>query len=388
MASNSKREITMEMVDDLAPGSLVWDSKVTGFCVRCQKRAKSYGLKYRFNGRQRWYIIGKHGAPWTPRSARERAKALLGEIAAGHDPAAVKEDVANTPTLADAAMRFMSEHGVHLAATSSKEYQRLLDKLILPALGQLLITDVNRQDIAKLHHNLREKPFAANRVLAVLSKMLGLCESWGYRPDHSNPCLHVKKFPERARERMLSPEELGQLGEALNRHDGSPYVVAAIKLLILTGARLSEVLSMRWDQVNIERGEARLAVHKTARQTGAKTIHLPPPALKVLEDLPRVDGNPHVIVGHVKGARLVNLQKPWRAIRADAGLDDVRIHDLRHCFASIAASSGMGLHIIGKMLGHSQPQTTHRYAHLASDPVKAAAAAVAGSIDDAMRRKG
>jgi integrase len=187
---------------------------------------------------------------------------------------------------------------------------------------------------------------------------------------------------------MLSPEELGQLGEALNRHDGSPYVVAAIKLLILTGARLSEVLSMRWDQVNIERGEARLAVHKTARQTGAKTIHLPPPALKVLEDLPRVDGNPHVIVGHVKGARLVNLQKPWRAIRADAGLDDVRIHDLRHCFASIAASSGMGLHIIGKMLGHSQPQTTHRYAHLASDPVKAAAAAVAGSIDDAMRRKG
>ena len=193
----------------------------------------------------------------------------------------------------------------------------------------------------------------------------GLCESWGYRSDHSNPCLHVKKYPERARERMLSPEELGQLGEALNRHDCSPYVVAAIKLLILTGARLSEVLSMRCDQIDLERGEARLAVHKTARQTGSKTIHLPPPVLKVLEDLARVDVNPHVIVGHVKGARLVNLQKPWRGIRADAGLDEVRIHDLRHCFASIAASSGMVLHIIGKMLGHSQSQTTHRFAHLA-----------------------
>jgi integrase len=156
--------------------------------------------------------------------------------------------------------------------------------------------------------------------------------------------------------------------------------VAAIKLLVFTGARLGEVLGLKWEWIDIERGEARLPDSKT----GAKTLHLPPPALAVLAELPRLDRNPYVIVGQKAGAALVNLEKPWRAIRARAGLDDVRLHDLRHAFASVAASSGMGLPIIGKMLGHTQAATTHRYAHLASDPVKAAAAAVAGKIAAAM----
>jgi integrase len=149
---------------------------------------------------------------------------------------------------------------------------------------------------------------------------------------------------------------------------------------VFTGARLGEILGLQWQWIDFERGEARLPDSKT----GAKTIHLPPPALAVLAELSRVDGNPHVIVGGVPGAALVNLEKPWRAIRKAAGLEDVRLHDLRHSFASIAASGGMGLPIIGKMLGHTQAQTTQRYAHLASDPVKAAAATVAGKIAAAM----
>ena len=149
---------------------------------------------------------------------------------------------------------------------------------------------------------------------------------------------------------------------------------------MFTGARLGEVLGLRWEWIDLERGEARLPDSKT----GAKTLHLPPPALAVLAELPRLDTNPHVIIGQKPGAALVNLEKPWRAIRHAAGLDDVRLHDLRHAFASVAASSGMGLPIIGKMLGHTQAATTHRYAHLASDPVKAAAAAVAGKIAAAM----
>ena len=210
--------------------------------------------------------------------------------------------------------------------------------------------------------------------------MFNIAERWGLRPDGSNPCRHIEKYPQRRRERFLSPAELARLGDALAAYDGWPYSVAAVKLLVFTGARLGEVLGLRWEWIDFERGEARLPDSKS----GAKTLHLPPPALAVLAVLPRLEGNPHVIAGAKAGAALVNLEKPWRSICKAAGLDDVRLHDLRHAFASVAASSGMGLPIIGKMLGHTQAATTTRYAHLASDPVKAAAAAVAGKIAAAM----
>jgi integrase len=211
-----------------------------------------------------------------------------------------------------------------------------------------------------------------------------LAERWGERPDGSNPCRHVERYPEKKRERFLSADELARLGDALAAYDGSRYAAAAIKLLVFTGARLGEILGLRWEWVDFARGEARLPDSKT----GAKTLHLPPPALEVLAELPRVEGNPYVVVGGRPGTALVNLEKPWRDIRSKAGLENVRIHDLRHSFASIAASGGMGLPIIGKMLGHTQAQTTQRYAHLASDPVKAAAATVAAKITAAMSGKG
>ena len=223
----------------------------------------------------------------------------------------------------------MSEH----VATKTKqrtgiEYRRLIDKIILPAIGNQRVRDVKRADIARLHHARRAAPYEANRVLAVLSKMFSLAEKWGERPDGSNPCRHVEKYSERKRERMLSAEEFSRLGDALARSDRSPYVIAAIKLLVFTGARLREILGLRWEWIDFERGEARLPDSKS----GAKTLHFPPPALAVLAELPRVEGNPHIIVGNVGGRALVNLEKPWRAIRKDAGLDDVRLHDLRHAF--------------------------------------------------------
>jgi integrase len=299
----------------------------------------------------------------------------------GADPAADKMARREAPRIAELAERFLAEHAeAKRKGSTAAEYKRLVDKIILPALGKRKVVDVNRAEVTKLHHANRAAPYQANRVLAVLSKMFNLAERWGLRPDGSNPCRHVEKFAERKRERMLSPAELARLGDALAAHDGSPYAVAAVKLLVFTGARLGEVLRLRWEWIDFERGEARLPDSKT----GAKTLHLPPPALAVVAELPRLDGNPFVIAGAKEGAALVNLEKPWRAIRAAAGLDDVRLHDLRHAFASVAASSGMGLPIIGKILGHSQPATTARYAHLASDPVKAAAAAIAGKIAAAM----
>ena len=384
-------KITKRAVDALKPGAdgaeaVLWDTEVKGFGVRVQRGgSKSYIVHYRTgSGRRaplRKLTIGKHGAPWTPEKARSEAKRLLGIVETGADPAADKIARKEAPTLGDLAERFLAEHAeAKRKASTATEYRRLLDRIILPALGKRKVIEITRQDVGKLHHSLRQAPYQANRVLAVLSKMFNLAERWGLRPDGLNPCRHVEKFGERKRERMLSPAELGRLGEALSAHAGSPYTAAAVKLLVFTGARLNEVLSLRWDWIDFDRGEARLPDSKT----GAKTLHLPPPALSVLAELPRLDGNPHVIVGHKTGAAMVNLEKPWRAIRATAGLDDVRLHDLRHAFASVAASSGMGLPIIGKMLGHTQAATTHRYAHLASDPVKAAAAAVAGKIAAAM----
>ena len=384
-------KITKRSVDALKPAAdgaevVLWDTELKGFGIRVQRGgAKSYVLHYRAGiGRGaplRKLTIGRHGSPWTPERARTEAKKLLGLIEDGADPAADKIARKEAPTMNELAERFLAEHAeAKRKASTAAEYRRLLDNIILPPLGKRKVADVARADVTKLHHANRTAPYQANRVLAVLSKMFNLAERWGLRPDGSNPCSHVEKFAEHKRERMLSPAELARLGGALTAHDGSPYAVAAVKLLVFTGARLGEVLGLRWDWIDIERGEARLPDSKS----GAKTLHLPPPALALLAELPRLDGNPHVIAGAKAGAALVNLEKPWRAIRGAAGLDDVRLHDLRHAFASVAVSSGMGLPIIGKMLGHTQPATTARYAHLASDPVKAAAAAVAGKIAAAM----
>jgi integrase len=300
----------------------------------------------------------------------------------GGDPAAVRAAQKAAPMMTDFAERFMTEHvDTKCKPRTAKEYRKLLDGVILPALGRKRVRDVTRADVSRLHHEHRATPYHANHAVSVLSKMFALAEKWGERPDGSNPCRHVERYGEHARERMLSAAELARLGDVLKADAGSVYVIAAIKLLIFTGARLNEILTLRWEWINFEQGEARLPDSKT----GAKTLHLPAPALAVLDELPQIDGNPYVIVGQVAGSHLVNLEHAWCRIRKAAGLDDVRRHDLRHAFASVGASSGMGLPILGKVLGHTQASTTARYAHLASDPVKAAAAKVAGKIADAMQ---
>jgi integrase len=375
-----RQRIGLREVRALRPSETVWDATVPGFGARRQTgQAVSYFLKYRNgDGRQRWHSIGRHGAPWTPETARAEARRLLGAVAAGFDPAAERTARKEAPRVGELAARFLAEHvDPKRKSRTAREYRRLFDKVILPALGGKRVADVSRQDVAQLHHARRATPTEANRMLALLSVLFHFAERIGERPDSSNPCRHVERFPQRRRERFLSADELARLGDALAAYAGSPNHVATIKLLIFTGARLGEVLGLRWEWIDFERGEARLPDSKT----GAKTIHLPPPALEVLAGLPRIEGEPHVL-GAKRGTTFI--EAPWRRIRVAAGLDDVRLHDLRHAFASVAASAGMGLPIIGKMLGHTQAQTTQRYAHLASDPVKAAAATVARRIVAAM----
>jgi integrase len=355
--------------------------------VRCRPSgAKYYVLKLRIGGRQRWLTIGRHGSPWTPDSARREAKRLLGFKAAGSDPATERDRHKGGATVAELADRFLREHvAQHCKLRTAEDYERAVERYIKPTLGHHRIGDVTRADVVSFHHRHRNHPYQANRSLAVLSKMLNLAEAWGLRTDGSNPCRHVKKYHEHKRERYLTTLELQRLGTALTNAQAqqteSPFVTAAIGLLVLTGARLSEILTLRWDYVDLAGAVLRLPFSKT----GAKLVYLNDAAIRLLQTMPRMAGNPYVIAGNKAGSRLINLQKPWRRLRALAGLNDVRIHDLRHSYASVAAGAGMSLPIIGKLLGHTQPATTQRYAHLAPDPVHAASNQIGDRIAAAMK---
>jgi integrase len=325
--------------------------------------------------------IGTHGR-LTAEMARREARLILAEVERGQDPAEARRQGRKAPTMADLAERYLAEHAaVKMKPRSVAEDRRLITLHVLPALGARRVADVARADVARLHHVMRSTPVQANRAVSLLSRMFNLAERWGLRPDGSNPTRHVVRFRETSRERYLTAAELSRLGDVLAAAERTaterPAVVAAIRLLVLTGCRLSEVLTLQWSHVDPAGGCLRLPDSKT----GAKTVHLNAPAAAVLAAVVREAGSPWVIRGAKPGAHLVNLEKPWRRIRAAAGLGDVRLHDLRHSFASVAVGLGEGLPMIGKLLGHTQVQTTARYAHLHADPVRAATERVGAALD-------
>jgi len=387
---HKRRRLTKRTVEAAKPDrerdSVIWDEEISGFGLRVWPSGRRvYILKYRTTeGRQRKVTIGQHG-PITAEQARKIALQWLSDTSHGADPAHKRSEARSAPTLANLANRYMEEHAkVKKRRGSAQSDETLLRLHILPQLGSMKVNAIDRRDIGQLHHAMRKRPGAANRTLALLSKMFNLAEKWGLRSDGSNPCRHVEKYRERKIERFLSNKELARLGEVLAEAERTqtemPSVIAALRLLLFTGCRLSEILTLHWDEVDLENQCLRLRESKT----GAKVVYLPPPAIEVLSTIERQDDNPFVIMGAKRASHLVNLQKPWRRIRAKASLEDVRIHDLRHSFASVAAASGLSLPIIGALLGHNQPATTARYAHLAADPMKQAAATTGGQIAKAL----
>ncbi|NOX95827.1 MAG: tyrosine-type recombinase/integrase [Alphaproteobacteria bacterium] len=373
--------LTKRRVDAAKPGQTIWDGDIPGFGLRVSKGGvKSYILKYRRSGVQRWLTFGRHGAPWTPDAARKEAKKLIGRILEGADPAAERTTDQKADTLKVFAERYTADYAEpHKKSKTVNDEHRNLRNHILPTLGNMKVKDITRADVTRLHLGMRDKPYAANRCLSLMQHMFKMAEVWGVRADGSNPSNHVEKFKETSRERFLSERELKRLGRVLRVVEQAgqrPYVIAAIRLLLFTGARLREILNLQWTEVDLGAGLLRLADSKT----GKKTIALSAPAIEVLSSLPRIEGNPHVICGAKIGASLVNLQKPWQRIRKAALINDVRLHDLRHSYASVAAASGHSLPLIGSLLGHSQPQTTQRYAHMSDDPRRAAADQIAGNI--------
>ena len=378
-------KITKRMVDRLrADGTdtFYWDTDLPGFGVRVRGSGRKYYIvQYRADGRVRRITLGRHGAV-PPETARRRAMAAIAEAKGGGDPAAARDERRKAVTMTQLGERFLEEYVPnHCKPSTAYEYGRSVKFFIDPRIGRRKVRDIKRSDIAELHHELRDTPYQANRTLGVLSKMFTQAEVWGLRPDGSNPCLHVKRYKEEKRERFLNAEEFSRLGQVLDEilHDGSETrsAVVAFRLLMLTGCRLSEIQKLRWEHVDLDAGELRLPDTKT----GGRAVPLAPSAVRLLQSLPRDDNNPWVIAGKKPGSHLTDLQHPWRRIRARAGLDDARIHDLRHSFASRALALGEGLPMIGKLLGHTQVQTTARYAHLARDTVKASAARIGDSID-------
>jgi integrase len=379
-------KLTKRYIDSLQPmagAPLIFDEEVKRFAVRVMPSGvMSYVIQYRVGGRTRRYTFGKVGLI-TPDEARDQARQLLAAVDRGDDPAQVRQDRRASATMAELSERFYAEHALTACKPKTQsEYRRTLDLFIKPTLGSMKVLDVQRRDIAELHHKHRLTPYQANRTLRVLSKMFNLAEMWGLRPDGSNPCRHVSKYKEESRERYLSAAEMAKLGAALHwaEESGGGLATAAMafRLLILTGCRMGEIQTLKWDYIKDG------ALHLPDSKTGAKTVMLGSTALAILESAPKVPGNPYVIVSRDGASHIKDLQYPWQQIRAKAGLSDVRIHDLRHSFASSAVGLGESLPMIGKLLGHSQVQTTARYAHLANDPVRHAAERISAEISRAM----
>ena len=383
-----KTRISKRTVESLRveKDTVFWDSELAGFGVRAYpSRSRYYVVQARQRGRPAKRVtVGRHGV-LTAEEARRRAAGIIARIKAGEDPSPESESArdADSPTVREIAERWMEQHvETHCKEKTMEMYRLVVNKHLLPTLGRRPALSVHHAAVVELHHSLRSTPTMANHCVRVLSRMWSAAEARGELPEGRNPCRGVTGYRENRRERFLGEAEFGRLGEALadweNLNGVSVYAVAAVRLLLLTGCRKNEILALEWDRVDLEAGELNLEDTKT----GARTVVLSPEAVEVLEGIPRIEGNPHVIPGQVGGKRLMNLNAPWKVICERAGLEDLRIHDLRHSFASRALALGESLPAIGRLLGHRRVETTARYAHLGRNTVREAAVRISDSIAD------
>ena len=384
-------KLTKREVEKHPPRStafLIHDTEIKGFrCKVTPKGKRTYHLYYRTaSGQQRNPAIGTHGNI-TCDQAREIAKQWMGEVSRGGDPSKSKQELRQSDTIAELWQRYQKAKKPHLKASSMTELTRLWEKYLLPEFGRVKASQLESAAIRRFHEKNAHRPYTANRMLEAIRSLYNHAIENEWLQITRNPCTSVKKNKERKRERFLSMEEIGRLSEVLreteHKKTESKSVINVIRLLLFTGCRLGEILSLKWEYIDYEQSCLRLPDSKT----GAKSVYISAPALEVLGGIERIEGNPHVITGGMKSGQLAPPQKAWQRIRKLAGLEDVRLHDLRHSFASIGAASGMSLPMIGALLGHSQSQTTARYTHLIGDPMKQAANVIGEKIVAAMEGK-
>tara|TARA_B100000989_G_scaffold289705_1_gene261925 strand:- start:348 stop:1475 length:1128 start_codon:yes stop_codon:yes gene_type:complete len=373
--------LTNRSLDTIKVGKVIWDEKLQGFGARKQSvnGSISFILKTRIGGRQTIITIGRYGV-LTIQAARAEALRLLGMISSGQDPIEARD--LQDFRVRDIANAWLERHVCSLKPSSAKRYKCLIRDYIGPKLGRTYADKLTPQMVVRFHDALGNKPRTANYCVSTLSSMWGWANKRGLI-NLENPCLGIQRYDEVKRKRYLTAPEIKLLAEAFREEEQiNPFAVAAIKILIMTGARLGEILSAKWEWIDGD------ILKLPDSKTGAKDITLPSPVLDILGALPRLEGNPHIIVGKINGQHMVNLRKPWMRIVKGAGIEHVRLHDLRHSFASFAVSSGVSLTLIGGQLGHRSIATTQRYAHLARDPVRQATETTANIIAEALQANG
>jgi integrase len=385
----------VRQLDPPAQGNrITYDADVKGFGVRVTSAgARSFVLNYRASGRERRITIGSF-PDWSVKAAREEAKALKRRIDRGEDPMGDRHAERAAPTVEDLADRFEAEHLAKRRAATQTDYRSILRLYIRPELGKTKVAEIRHTDIERLHHRIaRTAPYRANRTVAVLGKMFALAVKWEMRAD--NPARGIERAPEEKRERFLSPAEVVRLADTLTAHpEKTP--ANAIRLMLLTGARKSEVLGATWEMFDLEAGSwTKPSAH--TKQKKEHRVPLSAPARALLQQMraeaeeemrkarkldPKPQLCPHVFPG-IDGKPLGDVKKSWAAICRKAEITGARIHDLRHTYASILASAGMSLPLIGALLGHTQAATTHRYSHLIDDALRAATERVGAIVGGA-----
>jgi integrase len=401
-----RAHITDEVAKKLKENEVIWDNLDTGFGVRRQRCSCVFIVRYREHRRRHCVTIGLYGE-LSAEEARHKARTILETIRKRAPlplPWSIRRSKKGTLYFGEVAERYLNEFAQPRKKLKSlRADRRNLELHVLPRIGYLKLSQIDRPLLIKLHASQRGTPVAANRCLALVSHIFSMAEKWGIVPAGSNPCRGIDRFPESARERYLNEEELMRLGDALrvaaNGYqvvDWSAYsrsdrftrrspedwrAIAAVRLLLFTGARMNEILTLRWSWIDWRLGIARLPDSKT----GPKTLFLPEPALRLLEELKaRVQRDysrsPFVLPGDRGTTNFQGLFYAWQRIRTIARLTDLRLHDLRHVYASTAVASGDSLYIVGRILGHRRAETTQRYAHLAIDPVREVANRTAAKL--------
>jgi integrase len=393
---NSNAKLADSLIRRLTPPAkgnhIIYDSEVAGFGIRVTTAgARSFILNYYTTaGRERRYTIGGWPA-WTATGARREAYRLRRLIDEDGDPLADIAAERAAPTMAKLCDRFVAEHLPHKRPSTQREYTSILKKHVRPFFGKhAKVAGVAYADVNKLHRRITDagSSYRANRALAVVSKMFSLAERWQMREPNSNPCHSVERNHESKRKRYLSGDELGRLVTALAAH---PDREAAdiVRLLLLTGARKGEVLGARWADINLGKGLWSKPAAST-KQGEDHEVPLSAPAMQLLSEISARQGGKHKPLGEFvfpsatsRTGHRVDIERDWRQLLRAAGITGLRIHDLRHSFASELASGGSSLLLIGALLGHASVNTTQRYAHLYPDAQRVAVERVGAVIEAA-----